>query len=139
MLNESLDHNICDNEVSIDIVYEIDEIDEKDSVFFFKKKISESSINISDISDKSFTFKEDDIINDFFYVYNNDEMIDYSLLEMMKCSVKSEKNNNFFYQPLEVKSSKYIYPIIIGIKKKKKVIIYLERIIKIKQLKIIID
>ena len=37
MLNESLDHNICDNEVSIDIVYEIDEIDEKDSVFFFKK------------------------------------------------------------------------------------------------------
>ena len=78
MLNESLDHNICDNEVSIDIVYEIDEIDENDSVFFFKKKISESSINISDISDKSFTFKEDDIINDFFYVYNNDEMIDYS-------------------------------------------------------------
>ena len=105
MLNESLDHNICDNEVSIDIVYEIDE---NDSVFFLKKKISESSINISDISDKFFTFKEDDIINDFFYVYNNDEMIDYSLLEMMKCSVKSEKNNNFFYQPLEVKSSKYI-------------------------------
>ena len=107
LLNESLDHNICDKEVSIDIVNEIDEIDDENArVFFLKKKICESSININDIKDKSFTFKKDDIINDYFYIYNNDEMIDYSLLEMMKCSVKSEKNNNFFYQPLEVKSSK---------------------------------